>query len=672
MSERWSLGVGGLAAVAVACGGSPKPNPPSHTVSGCSPLATGQCLTPFPNAWFEQAAPQTATGWEVVYPDGTLPTNAGGVPLRQASFGALDGFSPATPIVAYFPKGVDPSALVSAADPGASLSAQCPMALVDLSTGQRVAFFSELDANASPAAGDRQALLIHPMARLAHARRYAVAITTALHDGSGNPLAPEGQFQAWVQGTLSQSAPLAQIADRLDADAQAFAALGIPKSQLALAWDFDTASEAQATGRLVQMRDDVLAAAPQGLGYQIDVVAYDDGGLQGDAGDTFTAYPPDAGGAPDSGPYGAFRIVDGTFQAPSFEVGPDPAVLNVSPDGGAIMGAPADWNFTAVIPECAARAPAPVPLLIIGHGLFDTAHSELMDDRAILESFCMVGIGADWLGVTTSDQGIIGGDVLTDGNQFGLITDRLQQSHANFQVLTRLATHALAADPAFEIGGAPTYDPTQLYYWGASNGGIQGATYLALSPDVPRGVLNVPGAEWSFMIWRSSHFSEALFVLDASYPDKLDQQTLIALTQSLWDRTDPIEFAPHLADPLPGVPGPKQALFQESEGDAQVPNLSTQIEMRTVGAVGLAPLVTPVYGLSSQPGPLSGIVYTQWDVQPTPLPSSSDVPPQDNAAHEACRRLPQSIQQSIDFLQPAGQIVQTCSGPCQFPPGTGS
>ncbi|MHB8419774.1 MAG: hypothetical protein ACYDCL_16990 [Myxococcales bacterium] len=172
----------------------------------------------------------------------------------------------------------------------------------------------------------------------------------------------------------------------------------------------------------------------------------------------------------------------------------------------------------------------------------------------------------------------------------------------------------LSRDPVFQVNGRSVYDPSTRYYWGASNGGIQGTTFLALSPDIPRGVLNVPGAEWSLMIWRSSDFSDAFFVFDASYPDKLDQQILIALSQS----------------------------------------------------------VTPVYGLSSQPGPLSGIVYTQWDVRPAPLLSSSDVPPQDNAAHEACRRLPQSIQQSIDFLQPAGQIVQTCSGPCQFPPGTGS
>ena len=170
------------------------------------------------------------------------------------------------------------------------------------------------------------------------------------------------------------------------------------------------------------------------------------------------------------------------------------------------------------------------------------------------------------------------------------------------------------------------------------------------------------------MMWRSSHFSDAFIILDLFYPDKLDQQLLIALTQSLWDHTDPIEFAPHLAQPLSGVPGPKDVLFQEALGDAQVPNVATRVEMRTLGATGLAPLVEPVCGIDAAEGPLTGIVYTQWDVEPTPLPPLTNVPPQDNAAHEAVRRLPAAIEQTRRFLRPGGDVENTCGGACVFPP----
>ena len=586
---------------------------PAHHVAGCSPLASGQCVTPFPNMWFEEDDASTATGVRVVFPDGTLPANSKGDPLRQSSMGALDGFSPATTLIAWFPQGVDASGLTPLDQADQSIAPENPIALVDLAAGARVPFFAELDANATDP--HRQALLIHPLVRLKHATRYAVAITNALHDAQGQPLAPEGAFADWLHGDVPPDAPLAEIAPRLDADAAAFTRLGIARAALVLAWDFDTAGETHTTARLLHMRDQVLAAAPRGLGYSIT-----------------SAVEPEPAADPD-----ALRIIDGTFQAPSFEIGVDPTLLRLGPDGEPVMGAPADWPFTAIIPRCAAAAAGPVPLLIIGHGLFDTAQSELMNDRFLLEDLCMVGIGTDFLGTTSDDFLLIGVRVLPDLNNFGLITDRLQQAHMNFQVLTRLAMNGLRDDAAFQVNGHPAYDPASRYYWGASNGGIQGATYLALSPDVPRGVLNVPGAEWSLMMWRSSHFSDAFVILDLFYPDKLDQQLLIALTQTFWDHTDPIEFAPHLAQPLAGVT-PKDVLFQEALGDAQVPNVATRVEMRTLGATGLAPLVEPVFGINAAPGPLRGIVYTQWDVKPTPLPPATNTPPQDNAAHEAVRR----------------------------------
>jgi len=630
----------------LGCAGNSGGQTAPHTVHGCSPLAANQCVTPFPNAWFEEADSTTATGIHVTFPSGTLPRNSKGVGVEQAAFGTMDGYSPSTEMVAWFPEGVDPGGLTPADRGADSLDPTNPIAVVDLAAEARVPFFSEVDANAT---GDqRQALLVHPLARLAPNHRYAVAIRNTLHDRSGAPLAAGGDFAAWAAGRLPRSSALAEIADRLDADATVFAKLGIERSSLALAWDFDTASEAQSTRRLLHMRDDVLAAAPRGLGYHVG-----------------SAVDPDPTADAD-----AFRIVNGTFQSPSFETGPDPSLLHLGPDEIPIMGDPANWPFTAIIPRCAAAASEPVPLLIVGHGLFDTAESELMADRYLLEDLCMVGIGTDWPGVTTRDELLIGIQVLPDVNRFGLLTERLMQAHANFQVLTRLALNALADDPAFSVGGRRSYDTTHAYYYGASNGGIQGATYLALSPDIERGILNVPGADWNLMMWRSSHFSLALFVLDAFYPDKLDQQLLVALSQSLWDQTDPIEFAPHLADPFPGVPGPKQAVFQESLGDAQVPNVATRVEMRTLGIPGLAPLVEPVFGITEANGPLSGLVYTQWDVKPTPLPPASDVRPDDNQAHEAVRRLPAAIEQMRRFLRPDGQVENTCGGACVYPVST--
>ena len=614
-------------------------------------------MTPFPSAWFEVDDASTATGEAVVFPDGVLPVSRSGLALAPDLVGHLDGFSPATQIVAWWPGGVDASQLTPQGAIGDSLRADNPIALVDVSTQERVPYFAELDANADPAAGDRQALLIHPMVRLANAHRYAVAIRTSLRDGAGHALAAEGQFADWVNHRLDADEALAKLADRLEVDATAFAAIGIARDQLALAWDFDTGSDQAITGQLIAMRDAALAAMPEGGSYTTR-----DG--------TDATYFPNA-----------YRVIDGTFTALSFEAGPDPSPLQLDGNGMPMMGAPASWPFTAVIPKCAESAPGPVPLLVVGHGLFDTSWSELAsDDRdGIFQAWCMVAISTNWIGLSgglspdpgapagfPTDENLIATEVVSDPNRLNLVTDRLQQAHVNMQVLTRLALHALADDPAFTVGGHRAYDPSQVYYWGYSDGGIQGTTFLALSQDVQRGALNVPGSTWSMMMWRSGDFSALVDVLASLYNDPLDVQLLIAISQPLWDRTDPIEFAPHM------IGTAKHALFQQSMGDALVPNITTELEMRTIGATALSPQIAPVFGLTERAGPLDGLVYTQWTIDPSPYPANDNVPPPDQtpSAHEAAHLLPAAIQQVKLFLAPGGQAVNTCGGACEFPGGS--
>ena len=53
---------------------------------------------------------------------------------------------------------------------------------------------------------------------------------------------------------------------------------------------------------------------------------------------------------------------------------------------------------------------------------------------------------------------------------------------------------SFATDPtATVINGRLTIDPSRRYYYGNSQGGIFGLNYMALSTDVERGCLGVPG-----------------------------------------------------------------------------------------------------------------------------------------------------------------------------------
>jgi hypothetical protein len=232
--------------------------------------------------------------------------------------------------------------------------------------------------------------------------------------------------------------------------------------------------------------------------------------------------------------------------------------------------------------------------------------------------------------------------------------------------MARLLQKTLKDDPALQVNGQAVSDGTQIYYEGLSLGSIEGTTFMGLSPDVMRAALNVPGSEWSLLVFRSSAFGPLKTVLETMLPDRMDQQLAIAASQSEWDYTDSATFAPHiLKDPLPNVPL-KHILVQESVDDAQMSNVTTRVLARTMGLPGLSELVLPVFGIDARPGPLDS-AYTQWDSHPARTPPVGDVAlSSDNGAHTAVFKQPLAVQQVSAFLKPDGQVISTCDGPCNF------
>src|SRR5204862_6607648 len=127
--------------------------------------------------------------------------------------------------------------------------------------------------------------------------------------------------------------------------------------------------------------------------------------------------------------------------------------------------------------------------------------------------------------------------------------DRLQQSEINFLVLARLAARKLKDEPMLQVNGHAPSDGSEVYYYGCSQGGIMGDTFMALSPDVGRGVLNVGAGEYSLMLSRSADFETEKAILNGNYPVQRDQELLLALSQSYWDHSDPINFVPYAIGP---------------------------------------------------------------------------------------------------------------------------
>ncbi|MCU1282510.1 MAG: hypothetical protein JWM53_6056 [bacterium] len=628
-----------LFAGGAGCAASAPVDPPA----GCNPLVGDDCGTPFPSSFYETADPASPTGVRVAVAANVWPSTAAGVPFRGDQINGRDGFSPATPFVVYFKHGVDASKLPTDADLTAALNARSPVQVIDLSNNTRVPLLVELDAAADPTYGDRQALLIHPMARLASSGHYAVALV-GLHDAKGGDLTPAGFRALRDKGALGKS--LAPLAPHYEELFGALAAAGVPRDHdLTLAWDVHTASDVSSTQHLYGMVSTMLAWLDDGGGHY-DITAVNDS-------------PSDAH---------LWREIVGTFHVPSFLTDDsETATLNLDATGMPTVRDTSTAPFVVHVPQCALTATKPLPVVVFGHGLFGTAQNELSSSyqKEVGDRLCMVQIGTDWIGLANYDFSTVASNVVSDLNNFPIVSDRLQQAHVNAQALTRLFLTQMKNDPMLQLNGHAITDGSEVYYYGISDGGIQGGTFMALSRDVVRGVLNVPGCTWNLMMMRSHDFAPLKTFLDSVYPDLLDQQILIAALQSYWDYTDPISFAPHvLADPLPSTPA-KRILVQEAINDAQVPNLATRILVRALGIPGTN-LEQPVYAVDEQPAPLDS-AYTQWDVQPMPVPLDVNLPPaMDNGAHEAIRRLDPLVQQLQAFFKPDGRVVQTCSGVCRF------
>ncbi|HXU69524.1 MAG TPA: hypothetical protein VN947_09345 [Polyangia bacterium] len=631
-----------LLVLAAALGGCSS-SPPAEVPAGCNPVIGDDCATPFPSSFFEVADAASPTGVRVAVAANVWPVTATNIPFRGDQLEGRDGFSPATPFIVYFKAGVDPSNLPTDADLTAALNEHATIQIINLADGSRVPLMAELDAAADPSLGDRQALIIRPMARLDNSAHYAIVIL-GLRDPMGDDLTPPGFRALRDKGALSKS--LEPLQSNYEQLFTALAAAGVPRDRnLTLAWDVHTASDASVTGHLYGMVATSLAWLDDGGGHY-DITAVND-----------TPSDPNL-----------WREIVGTFHVPSFLTDDGPtATLNVDASGNPTVRDTGSAPFVVHIPQCALTATAPLPVIVFGHGLFGTAQNELSSDyqKQLAQTLCMIQIGTDWIGLAQYDFSTVASSVLGDLNQFPIVSDRLQQAHVNAQTLVRLFLTQMKDDPMLQAGGHAITDGSQIYYYGISDGGIQGGTFMALSRDVIRGVLNVPGSVWNLMMMRSHDFASLKTFLNSVYPDFLDQQVLIAALQSYWDYTDPISFAPHVIDaPFPSTP-PKQILAQESINDAEVPNLATRILVRALGIHGMD-LEQPVYGVDVAAAPLDS-AYTQWDVHPMPVPPDVNLPPpDDNEAHGAIRMLPLLVKQIQLFFTPTGQVQQTCSDTCVF------
>jgi len=94
-----------------------------------------------------------------------------------------------------------------------------------------------------------------------------------------------------------------------------------------------------------------------------------------------------------------------------------------------------------------------------------------------------------------------------------------------------------------------------------------------------------------------------------------------------------------------------------------VPNVASDIAVRTMGIPQLAPADRDLWGIDSVEGPLPS-AYVYYDLLADPIPDGNWAPTDDNGTHGEQRWLDATREQLNAFWQPDGMIQNFCDGPC--------
>jgi hypothetical protein len=655
------------------------------TQDHCDPIDPHACLLPFPNDDFTRADATTATGRRLNLSPLAMPRNVAEKPIDPTEWNRNDGFSPGQMAVTMVP-GLDPghTALPPITTPTFSLGKHSAVVAIDADTGKRHLLWAELDHSDSgrfgggsvegtqlpgtpplydPATSTR-ALLIRPAVNWVEGHRYIIVLQN-MFDGQGSRIPSSDVFAAYRD---NKPTPLGLFEARRSHFEELFAKIArskgpsIDRRNIYLAWDFTVASERNLSERMLTMRDDALASLNGGVPkYQVTSV---------------TDHPAT----------GVLRQVQGTFDVPRYVSTPEPgASMGYQPGTTIPMRQPTDQQatFTCNIPSSAVGSDGtvhPSATSLYGHGLLGS-QSEVNSDAEVDfgNTYDWTFCATDWLGMSTNDLPVVAGVIIPDLSNFHIIPDRSQQGILDFLFLGRLLRdpRAFAADAAFRApGGASFIDPSSLVYYGNSQGGIMGGAVTAVSTDLTRAVLGVPGMNFSTLLTRSSDFDTFAALLYPSYPDGLDRNIVVSLIQTLWDRSEANGYAEHMTtDPLPRTPA-HRVLLEAAFGDHQVTNYAVEVEAATIGAAAHIPASPnhwgqPPYGWfdtvsasgvgSTFAYPYAGSVLLEWDsgVHPPPLdntPNRADSDP-----HETPRRDPRARQQMDEFLR-TGVVIDVCTG----------
>jgi len=611
-----------------------------------------ECFFPFPFTQFFFSGKVSVPAELVKIPEG--------YPQLDLSFvNSFDGFSPANQIIFWHPKGFSREGLPK---PPETLNSGSLVQVIEWDTGERIPVLVEPDARANP---PYQILYIRPLKRMKPSSRYIVVMKKGIKSSDGKDLNQPAFFKAFVEGkkiTFANSNQDPEFWLKHFSDIVSFLEKnGIKKEDIFVAWDFPTASDEKIIAEHMKKVRDTIYENSNRITFVVDKVEtypYDDREKYKDLPDSYRKL--------------IMKSVEGRFHIPKYD---NPSQLF-------------EAKFLMNIPECAKKKKdqgEKIKVMIFGHGLFGSVRE--LDANHLLyvaDYMCVIIIATEWIGIDfNAVQAISQFAISKQKNMIDTvfyIVSNLKQGHSNFLALALLAKkQEFWNEVKNKVGELPEIG--DIVYYGISNGAIQGGTFMALTNDVKRGVLDVGGSIWTSMLERNVSWDrlKALF----GYQEgnwELELKKIIGLAQIIFDIVDPITFAPYIVRGSEkfGIV-PKQILYRMALYDEQVANFSSETYVRTAGIPGINRPVKDTFGIEFKDAPFEGSGFLQVDAKVNKIPPPENIPPPSDmvskivkkwwpledsgefmAPHEVPRRIREIIEMQKRFYE-EGKIYQLCS-----------
>ncbi|APR75368.1 Hypothetical protein A7982_00714 [Minicystis rosea] len=630
---------------------NPPPQCPETTTMGsgpsllggadCDPLVPTQCGFPFPSSVYLRDDSTTKTGKRVRFGDTTLPRySSTGEHIDRTLWEDSDGFSTGQPAITHLP-GASTKGLPSPDTIAHSLDADSPTVMIDAETGERIPHFAELDVSLPGEDPSDHTFIIRPAVRLKDATRYIVAIRNVV-DENDKPVPATPAFEALRDKSDSCDA---SVLARRDLYADIFSRLekaGVGRDNLQIAWDYSTSSRDNNTARFLHMRDDALAKV-------------------GDLGPEYTIT-----NVEENPNEHIRRRITGKMTVPLYLDKPGPGgKLVLDANGLPTQNGTAEYEFVVHVPNSATTG-TPGALLQNGHGLLGSKNEGENGYLAMIaDTKNYVAFAVDFVGMANEDFSTVSDSIVGDLGGFKGAVDRQHQGLLNSLLAMRMMRGRFVNEPQVQFDGKSAIDPNERHYRGDSQGGIFGTSYMAVTTDVTRGLLSVPGMNYSLLLNRSADFGVYFLLLRNAYQTGRNIQLVLGVVQMTWDRTEPNGYAPYITENmLPGTPA-HQVLLHVGIGDFQVTPLGAHLIARTVGAKSIKPAARSIWGIEEAAAPYtgSGMVEFDFGLPPAPITDIPNTGGNDDDPHGKVRSLTAAVNQEDEFFR-TGVIKQYCDNVC--------